>query len=544
MRIALYARKSTEQEDRQVQSLDDQIRELTSIAAREQHDIAEIFIEAKSASTPGKRPEFERLMHLVENGHLDGILTWNINRLSRNPIDAGRIAYALQTGRISFIRTYERVYRPEDNAILIAIDTGMATQDIQSLRTNVKRGMRGRVERGWHAHLAPLGYRNDPSSRTIVKDSERFEMVRYAWDLLLSGQMSVRQITDELTAVGLTIPRGVKIPKEMSRTCLYGIFRNRFYAGDIWYDGQWLPGKQDPMISPLEFLRAQSILDRTRKLRSRTRSFAFQGVFTCAECGCAVVAELHRKTYKLTHRTVDYIYYHCSGNKGCPKNGVKEIDIVKSVEAALCSIRLNPAVQPWLESAIADSLRSLSGTNDKSIEAIQTRIAEQRARFSSLVQLRISGEISVSEFSRERDNVNAQILTLQTESDRLRSTLTQLTEIAQSAIDLAVQAGELASGFKDIRSLGLIAPAIGKCIFVQGAPVIEVRPILAEMADLEPLEVGSRSVERDSKASPLSLWSSKLDRILNLLVDESMHMSAKHQQVVRERSSDCSSSLA
>ena len=86
MRIALYARKSTEQEDRQVQSLDDQIRELTKLARRESLTIVETYHESKSAKAPNNRPEFDRLMSAIDEGRIDGILTWSINRLSRNPV--------------------------------------------------------------------------------------------------------------------------------------------------------------------------------------------------------------------------------------------------------------------------------------------------------------------------------------------------------------------------------------------------------------------------------------------------------------------------
>ncbi|HOX10360.1 MAG TPA: recombinase family protein, partial [Candidatus Moranbacteria bacterium] len=87
----LYARKSSENEDRQVQSIDDQVNRLKQLARDLNLDIKKIYTEAKSAKKPNNRPIFDEMMERIENGEANGILCWQINRLSRNPIDSGKI---------------------------------------------------------------------------------------------------------------------------------------------------------------------------------------------------------------------------------------------------------------------------------------------------------------------------------------------------------------------------------------------------------------------------------------------------------------------
>ena len=106
----LYARKSSESEDRQVQSIDDQINRLKQLATGLNLDIKKIYTEAKSAKKPNNRPIFEEMMQRIENGDADGILCWQINRLSRNPIDSGKISWLLQQGIIKSIQTIDRQY--------------------------------------------------------------------------------------------------------------------------------------------------------------------------------------------------------------------------------------------------------------------------------------------------------------------------------------------------------------------------------------------------------------------------------------------------
>jgi len=59
MKYFLYARKSTDEEDRQVLSIEAQLAELREFAIKENLEIAAKFVEAKTAKTPG-RPVFDK----------------------------------------------------------------------------------------------------------------------------------------------------------------------------------------------------------------------------------------------------------------------------------------------------------------------------------------------------------------------------------------------------------------------------------------------------------------------------------------------------
>ena len=76
LRYFMYPRKSSESEDRQVQSIDDQINWLKDLAQRENVIIKEILPEAKSAKRPNSRPVFEDMLRRIEAGEADGILCW------------------------------------------------------------------------------------------------------------------------------------------------------------------------------------------------------------------------------------------------------------------------------------------------------------------------------------------------------------------------------------------------------------------------------------------------------------------------------------
>ncbi|MCR4325764.1 MAG: recombinase family protein [Patescibacteria group bacterium] len=96
MHYFLYARKSTDVEDKQVLSIEAQLSELRALARREGLEITEEFVEKRSAKQPG-RPVFNEMMARIQRGEAQGIVCWKIDRLARNPVDGGQIQWLLQT---------------------------------------------------------------------------------------------------------------------------------------------------------------------------------------------------------------------------------------------------------------------------------------------------------------------------------------------------------------------------------------------------------------------------------------------------------------
>lgn len=148
--LYIYARKSSESEDRQVQSIEDQVNRLKELANSLGITIKDVLTEAKSAKKPYCRPVFDDMLKRIEKGEADGILCWQINRLSRNPIDSGTISWMLQQGIIKCIQTIDRQYLPDDNVLLFNVESGMANQFIIDLRKIVSVA--------WKVKLIEVGY--------------------------------------------------------------------------------------------------------------------------------------------------------------------------------------------------------------------------------------------------------------------------------------------------------------------------------------------------------------------------------------------------
>jgi site-specific DNA recombinase len=114
----IYSRKSLEDEDSQVQSIQSQEKEMKSVAMKMGFTVIEpLLSEAKSAKAPG-RPVFDEMMKRVDRGEIRGILCWKLDRLARNPVDGGRIIWAIKQHGLVIRTPHQTFSQAEDNIIL------------------------------------------------------------------------------------------------------------------------------------------------------------------------------------------------------------------------------------------------------------------------------------------------------------------------------------------------------------------------------------------------------------------------------------------
>ncbi len=300
MKYIIYCRKSSESEEKQVQSIESQKAELLKIASLANLDVVKIFEEEMSAKLPG-RPVFAEMNKYIAKNKPLGLIVWKLDRLARNPVDEGQIKFFLQQSVIAEIKTPFGSYLPSDNVLMAAFEFGMANQYIRDLSNNVKRGNKTKLEKGEWPGPAPFGYLNDKINKKIYPDPERGNYVRKIFEMYATGSYSTLEITKALYDQGVRTKGGFKLVKSM----VYHILTNQFYVGIMYRSGNYYKGSHAPVVSQELFDQVQTVLSSNQRSRKQKHFFSLRGKVSCFECGCSLTV-----TKKKGH-----VYYYCTNGK-------------------------------------------------------------------------------------------------------------------------------------------------------------------------------------------------------------------------------------
>lgn len=326
----LYARKSSESEDRQALSIESQIIEMKEIAKRENINILEILQESKSAKKPG-RPIFNEMIKTINKGKVDGILCWKIDRLARNPIDAGNIQWLLQSNFLQEIKTHDKSYLPNDNVLIASIEFSMANQYIRDLSSNVKRGLAEKVRRGEYPGMPPVGYVRDLKTKLLILDENNWQHISKMFGLYATGLYSVKSLAKVMFTEGLRSRNGRKV----YASGIHKMLKNEMYYGWFVWKGQLHKGIHPSIISKDVFDSVQEVLNPRKHLkRESKREFTYRGFMTCGECGLKITAETAK----------GHTYYRCTksrGVKNCSQGYVREEDLIEDIFKHLDKLRFD-----------------------------------------------------------------------------------------------------------------------------------------------------------------------------------------------------------
>lgn len=372
-----YIRKSTDEEDRQILSLQGQKQTVDSLATLQGETIPSEnqYNDSHSAKSANKRPNFSLMISKVQkeigNGKSVRFFVWKANRLSRNYSEGGIIADWVKDGR-AIVISQTKTYGEYDSEQLNDEFT-KATGFSKDLSVDVTRGLDTKVAMGWRPGRCPVGYTNDiyglKGAKRILIDFERAELVKEYFNLVAIGK-SVVSALKIVTGKGLTV-KTKNGNKSISTKQSYKILRNPFYYGNFMWKGELKKGSHQPLVTKDLWDQVQRVLDGRHFAHPKQNNYFFMRLLKCAKCNHFVTADVQKGNV--------YTKCKCKGNKH-----LKLKDVNKQVVDLIGQLKTTPGFVQWY----IDTLKEVNEEEFEKIRSTKTlQTKRQDAILAELKQL-------------------------------------------------------------------------------------------------------------------------------------------------------------
>ena len=345
-KYCLYARKSTEQDERQALSIESQVKEMLQIAQRDGLEVIEIKRESHSSKEVGQRAVFNEMIAGIVIGKYNSILTWAPDRLARNAGDLGAVVDLMDKKILLEIRTYgQRFTNSPNEKFLLMILGSQAKLENDNKAVNVKRGLRTRAEMGLLPGWAPIGYLNDKRSDhkcEMMVDPIRAPLVKQMFEKSAYERWSGRKIYAWLKERDFKTRSG----KLLTVSSVYLTLKNPFYCGVYEYprgSGNWYTGKHTALIARDLYQLVQDKLLEDHKPKHTSHSFTFTKIMICGECGSGITGLEKTKIIKEDNSTRTYIYYMCTKSKGveCNNPYIREDHLIQQLTSLIDQVEID-----------------------------------------------------------------------------------------------------------------------------------------------------------------------------------------------------------
>lgn len=335
LRYVLYARKSTDDPQRQIRSVPDQIDECTLLAERNGMHIVKVLKEEKSAKTPGKRKVFDEMIRGIESGKYDGVLAWNPDRLARNMIEGSHILNLIDSEKIHDLKFVTHYFTNDASGkMLLGISFVMADYYSRNLSQNVTRGVKKGLKEGKSSGTPKHGYiRGDDG--IYRPDGKNFDLICEAWEMRKAGK-SLETIAAYMNENGYSRIYKDKAKKAGQAVIMTDkilsdrVFPEPFYYGVLIQtskpiDLREIPGYGfQPATDEDTYNYVQSLTGRRSTANTKRKVFKpLVEMVYCAYC--------NSKMYPQVPTSRKILSYRCD-NKFCQRK-IKELKLNQSVRA-------------------------------------------------------------------------------------------------------------------------------------------------------------------------------------------------------------------
>jgi DNA invertase Pin-like site-specific DNA recombinase len=343
LRCAVYTRKSTEEGlEMEFNSLDAQREACEAYIASQKAEgwmlYPESYDDGGFSGGTLDRPALKRLLADIEDGRIDVVVVYKIDRLSRSLMDFAKLVEVFDRGGVTFVSVTQSFNTTTSmGRLTLNILLSFAQFEREVIGERIRDKIAASRKRGmWMGGFVPLGY--EVRDRKLVINEAEAATVRMIFERFVEVG-SATALARALAAEGVRTRRGRLVDKGF----LYKLLNNRVYIGDAVHKGTAYPGEHEAIITRALWDKVHGILresPRVRAGRTRAATPALLKGLIFGPTGCAMTPTHTRRGDKL------YRYY------------VSQSVLKRGADA--CPVGRVPAAE--IEGAVVDQLRGLLGT--------------------------------------------------------------------------------------------------------------------------------------------------------------------------------------
>lgn len=275
MKVAIYTRVSTQEQNLNGHSIHEQKRKLISYCEINEWEQYEVFTDGGFSGGSTKRPALQQLFNRLDQ--FDLVLVYKLDRLTRNVRDLLEMLERFEKHDVSF-KSATEVFDTTTaiGKLFITIVGAMAEWERETIRERSLFGSRAAVESGKYIRIEPFMYDNVDGK---LVPNEHVKYIDYIVDKFKKG-VSASEIARLLN--------GKKKPpkiKNWNRQSIIRIMKNPVLRGHTKHGDIFIENTHEPVISKDDYYRVIDVIEN-RTHRSKTKHPAiFRGVIQCPQCG-------------------------------------------------------------------------------------------------------------------------------------------------------------------------------------------------------------------------------------------------------------------
>lgn len=362
-----YLRVSTEAQTEKF-GLDMQRQKILDYCNKKGVEIEKWYIDGGYSGSNLQRPKIQELLMDAENGLIDRVYIYKLDRVSRDVIDTLDLLYrVLPKYGVEIVSMTEdlRFENPMDK-VMIGVNAIMGQYEREMIYMRTRAGMKERIKKGYWmgGGRVPFGYYYDRNDGILHIKEDEAEIVRSAFALFIEGY-SCNKIQSIL---------GFKTESHVSN-----LLRRKTYAGCIEYNGEEYKGLHEPIIDEDTFYTAQQCIKKRTTNAHINNENMLTGLLRCGVCG----ARMRYQKWGKYHKLICYSQQKCKDymvhNPDCDNYRYKAFEVEEEVDSCFKEFLIN----------IEESEET--GADNK-VAVIQDTIKKTNAKIKKLYNLYVENQ--------------------------------------------------------------------------------------------------------------------------------------------------------